>query len=49
MRKMREKEVQFGESTYCFNNGIAAKKHPKELYPYLEKKCKQLTASRGEW
>jgi hypothetical protein len=29
MRKMREGAVQLRESTYCFNHGVALKKHPK--------------------
>jgi hypothetical protein len=49
MRKMREGEVQFADSVYCFNNGVAAKKKPKELYPYLEKRCKHLAAAKAEW
>lgn len=44
MRKMREGQLQLRDSTYCFNHGTAFKKKPKELYPFLEKKCKQLTA-----
>lgn len=49
MRKLREGEVAVGESVYCFNNGVAAKKKPKELYPHLEKRCSQLTAARADW
>lgn len=29
MRKVREKEVQLTDSTYCFNHGMAIKKKPK--------------------
>lgn len=49
MRKLREKDVQLPESTYCFSHGVPIKKKPKELYPFLEKKCKQLTALRAQY
>lgn len=42
MRKMREGEVKFASSTYCFNNGVGLKKKEKEIYPFLEKKCVKL-------
>lgn len=48
MRKVREGGVQFRESTYCFSNGVATKKQGKEVYPFLEKQCKQLTADRAD-
>lgn len=43
MRKMREQNVKFEQSTYCFSFGVAIKKKPKELYPFLERRSKQLT------
>jgi hypothetical protein len=42
MRKIREGEVKFTTSTYCFNNGVGLKKKEKEIYPFLEKKCVKL-------
>jgi hypothetical protein len=48
MRKMREQDVKFVESAYCFNNGVGLKKKSKEIYPLLEKKCKQITNLKNE-
>lgn len=48
MRKMREQEVKFKESTYCFNNGVGLKKQGKEIYPLLERKVKQMSSLKAE-
>lgn len=48
MRKMREQEVKIKESTYCFNNGVGLKKQPKEIYPLLERKVRQVSSLRAE-
>lgn len=48
MRKMREQEVKFKESTYCFNNGVGLKKQAKEIYPLLERKVRQVSGLKAE-
>ena len=35
MRKVREGEVKFTSSTYCFKNGLARKVAAKDIYPHL--------------
>lgn len=49
MRKMRQQEVKFTETTYCFNNGVPLKKKNKEIYPLLEKKSKTLAKIKTEY
>jgi chaperonin cofactor prefoldin len=48
MRKIRERHIDINDGVYCQLGGTYIKKHPKEVYPALEREVGRLMGLKNE-